>query len=107
MVGVFHAYKHWHSEAIEDATQTGCGKFTKVEFLSALFEIRRKIFKPHTLRHAFCLSGLNPSWKPSVALDRLQESDLFADEQTSNSSFSVTNTPETARQFDRYGRYIL
>jgi hypothetical protein len=38
-VGVFQAYKHWHSEAIKDATQIGCRKFTKVEFLSTLFEI--------------------------------------------------------------------
>ena len=38
-VSVFYTYKHWHSEAIKNATQTGCGKFIKVEFLSALFEI--------------------------------------------------------------------
>jgi hypothetical protein len=105
-VGVFQAYKHWHSEAIEDATQTGCGKFTKVEFLSALFEIRRKTFKSRTLRHAFGLTGLNP-WNPSVALERLQDSELFANEETSNSSFSATNTPKTARQINRYSRHIL
>jgi hypothetical protein len=38
-VGVFQAYKHWHSEAIEDATQTSYRKFIKVEFLSTLFKI--------------------------------------------------------------------
>lgn len=105
-VGVFHAYKHWHSEAIEDATQTGCGKFTKVEFLSALFEIRRRTFKQRTLKHAFRLTGLNP-WNPSVALERLQDSKLFTDESSSNSSFSITNTPQTARQIDRFNRHLL
>jgi hypothetical protein len=38
--GVFQAYKHWHSEAVEDATQRGYRKFTKLESLSALFEIQ-------------------------------------------------------------------
>lgn len=36
---VFHVYKHWHSKMIMDATSTGCGKFTKVEFLYALMTI--------------------------------------------------------------------
>jgi hypothetical protein len=95
-VGVFQAYKHWHSEAIKDAIQTSYRKFTKVEFLSTLFKIQRKTFKSCTLRYAFRLTSLNP-WNPSITLKRLQDSELFTNKEISNSSFLATNTPKTAR----------
>ncbi|KAJ5605075.1 hypothetical protein N7510_010229, partial [Penicillium lagena] len=35
-VGVFNVYKHWHSEAVEAATMSGCTKFTKDLFLQSI-----------------------------------------------------------------------
>ena len=36
---VFQPYKHWHAEAINEATRTGCEDFNKLEFLKALGSI--------------------------------------------------------------------
>ncbi|KAI9041891.1 uncharacterized protein KD926_006437 [Aspergillus affinis] len=71
-IGVFHAYKHHHAEAVSNATYAGCGKFTKTDFLHALSTIRKKTFKNTTIRHAFRLAGLVP-WKPAVVLANLPE----------------------------------
>jgi hypothetical protein len=39
-VGCFQPYKHWHAEAVDAATRTGCTSFNKVEFLAAINSIR-------------------------------------------------------------------
>jgi len=44
-VGVFHPYKHWYSQAVNQATRDGCGDFNKVECLRALKEVRSKALK--------------------------------------------------------------
>jgi DDE superfamily endonuclease. len=59
-VGVFSAYKHWHNEAVESATMTGCQKFTKDEFLHAITSIREKTFRLRTIKLGFRLTGLWP-----------------------------------------------
>ena len=38
-VVIFQPYKHWHAEAIDEATRTGCEDFNKLEFLKALGSI--------------------------------------------------------------------
>ncbi|KAJ5121184.1 uncharacterized protein N7515_009145 [Penicillium bovifimosum] len=62
-VGVFSVYKHWHSEAVEAATMSGCRKFSKDEFLHSIGEIRRKTFRPHTIKLGFKLTGLWPIYQ--------------------------------------------
>jgi uncharacterized protein YaaR (DUF327 family) len=59
-VGVFSAYKHWHSEWVYDATVAGYEKITKDDFLGAVHQIRTKIFKPSTIKLGFKLTGLWP-----------------------------------------------
>ncbi|KAJ5543815.1 hypothetical protein N7513_003398 [Penicillium frequentans] len=71
-VGVFNVYKHYHSEAIEAATLTGCMKFSKQDFLAAISEIRTKTFKLHTIRLGFKSSGIWPI-NPSIVCDKLVE----------------------------------
>jgi hypothetical protein len=71
-VGVFQAYKHWHSEAIANATQTGGGKFTKVEFLHALDTIRQKTFKKQTICHGFRATGIIP-YNPRIIIEQLED----------------------------------
>lgn len=71
-VGVFNVYKHYHSEAIEAATITGCMKFSKQDFLAAISEIGTKTFKSHTIRLGFKLSGIWPI-NPSIVCDKLVE----------------------------------
>jgi len=61
-VVVFQLYKHYNTEAVEQATRTGCSDFNKVEFLHALRSIREQTFKKKK-HHPHCIpeTGLLPS----------------------------------------------
>ena len=48
-VVVFQSYKHYHAEAVERATCTGCGNFDKCEFLDTIDTIRQQTFKSSTI----------------------------------------------------------
>jgi hypothetical protein len=105
-VGVFQAYKHWHSEAIADATQTGGGKFTKVEFLNALDIIRQKTFKKQTIRHGFRATGIVP-YNPHMIIEQLEDYMATPPPPSSSGGSSHNSTPKTADRFKKMGRKLL
>jgi len=70
-VVVFQPYKHYHSEAVDTATRTGCSQFDKIEFFTAIESIRTQTFKPTTILSAFRKTGLWP-FNPDIVLDKLQ-----------------------------------
>jgi hypothetical protein len=43
-VVLFQPYKHYHAEAIDEATRLGCDSFNKAEFLASLASIRDQTF---------------------------------------------------------------
>ncbi|EMD86643.1 hypothetical protein COCC4DRAFT_200460 [Bipolaris maydis ATCC 48331] len=49
-VGCFQPYKHWHAQAVDHATRTGCTAFNKIKFLAAIESIRAYTFKPRTIQ---------------------------------------------------------
>lgn len=59
-VGVFHTYKHWHSELALEAAHAGCGPTTKNDFLGALKNIRDRTFKRRKIIHGFWDSDIWP-----------------------------------------------
>ena len=63
---------HWHSEAINKATQIGDEKFNKLEFLNAFNDFRAKAFKSTTIRSAWRQTGLIP-YNPVLVLDKVRE----------------------------------
>lgn len=67
---VFQPYKHWHAQAVDEATRTGCTDFNKVEFLAALHDIRLHTFKANTIKTAWRKAGLVPH-DPNVVLAQL------------------------------------
>ncbi|KAJ6020072.1 hypothetical protein N7499_003031 [Penicillium canescens] len=105
-VGVFSVYKHWHSEAVEAATMTGCRKFSKDEFLHSIGEIRRKTFKPHTIKLGFKLTGLWPI-NSKLITDELESYDPYYDNlyrsntPSINSQNTEFSTPKTAEKVRR------
>lgn len=105
-VGVFSVYKHWHSEAVEAATMTGCRKFSKDEFLYSIGEIRRKTFQPHTIKLGFKLTGLWPI-NPKLITDELESYDPYHDNlprqdtPSSGSQNTEFSTPKTAERIRR------
>jgi hypothetical protein len=74
-VGCFQPYKHWHSEAVDAATRSGCTSFNKVEFLAAIDSIRRQTFKRTTIRSGWQKTGLVP-YNPDVVLRKLREMEI-------------------------------
>ena len=71
-VVVFQPYKHYHAEAVEAATRTGCGDFNKVEFLDRIDSIRQQTFKKSTITAAFRATGLIP-YNPDIVISKLRE----------------------------------
>jgi hypothetical protein len=49
----FQPYKHFHAEAIDAVTCTGCSDFDKFKFLIPLSSIREEIFKKTTVLSVF------------------------------------------------------
>ncbi|RPA97084.1 hypothetical protein L873DRAFT_1632258, partial [Choiromyces venosus 120613-1] len=72
-VVVFQPYKHYHAEAVEAPTCTGCGEdFNKEEFLNQIHSIRQLTFKVSTVQSAFQATGLIP-YNPELMLSKLCE----------------------------------
>ena len=69
---VFQPYKHYHAEAVEQATRTGCSDFNNVELLHALRSIREPTFKKNTILTAFRKTGLLP-FAPKIVLKQLRK----------------------------------
>jgi hypothetical protein len=103
-VGVFHAFKHWHSEFVVDATYSGCENITKTDFFHAIGQIRYKTLKKRTKRHGFRDTGIWP-FNPEVVLCNIPE---FARLETpqSSSDNSIASTPRTAARFRSLGNRL-
>ncbi|KAE8185970.1 hypothetical protein CF328_g7383 [Tilletia controversa] len=64
--------KHWHLDAIDTATRTGCTNFNKTELLAALNSIRSKTMKVNTIKSGFRLTGIHP-FNPDMVLVKFPE----------------------------------
>ena len=109
-VVVFQPLKHFHAEAIDQATRSGCSDFNKIEFLSAITSIRSQAFKPTTIISSFRKTGLLP-YCPAVVLDRFHEfstptSDRPTTPPRSLSLIIPVSTPYTMRSLKRQVEYL-
>jgi hypothetical protein len=101
-VMVFQPYKHYHAEAIDAATRTGCSDFNKLEFLAAITSIRKKALKSTTIKSAFRQTGLIP-YNTEIVLNRLTEkeekiepwSDLEGEDSEEEDPFTPLGGPST------------
>jgi hypothetical protein len=110
-VGVLNVYKHYHSEAIEAATATGCMKFSKQDFLAAISEIRKRTFKLHIIRLGFRLSGIWPM-NSSIVCDKLVEyqqptPSLPSSPSSRRSNSTNISTPKTISRFKKLESRLL
>ena len=96
--------RHYHAEAVEKATRTGCSDFNKVEFLHALRSIREQAFKKNTILTAFRKTGLLP-FAPEIVLKQLPPRPTTPSPSTPPSlgspSPSSPHTPLTIRSLKR------
>ena len=70
-VGCFQSYKHYHSEAIDNAMRAGAADYGKLEFLASLQTIRSQTFKKSTIRSAFKNTRLIP-YNPEIVLRKIR-----------------------------------
>ena len=70
-VGVFQPFKHYHTEAIDQAVRLGDTQFSKLEFLAAFQTMRTQTFKSSTIRHAFRETGIVPL-NPEMVLAKIR-----------------------------------
>jgi hypothetical protein len=59
-VVLFQPYKHYHRQAVLQATRTGCLQYGYCEFMAHIEDIRKATFTAHNIRAAFKKSGLFP-----------------------------------------------
>jgi len=90
----FQPYRHYHTEAVEAATRTGCGDFDKAEFLDTIDIIRQQSFKSSTIHSAFHATGLIP-YNPDIVISKLQESVIPPSHQLEPVSASSSGIPLT------------
>ena len=107
---VFQPLKHYHAEAIDQATRTGCSDFNKVGFLSAIGFIREQAFKPTTIIYSFRKTGPIPYY-PNNVLTRLHASDLSTDNRPATffpiqADLDPPTTPQTVRASEEHARYL-
>ena len=57
----FQPYKHFHAEAVDAATRTGCSDFNELESFAVLSTVREQTFKRTTILSAFRPTGLVPN----------------------------------------------
>ena len=86
-VGVFQPFKHYHTEAIDEAVRLGDTKFGTVEFLAAFQSFRDKTFRPITIRHAFRATGLVP-YNSEVVLEKVRANIVTPRSKTSPSTLN-------------------
>jgi len=71
-VSCFQPMKQYHSQAINSAIQYLDFEFSKLEFLHALDDIRKKTFKLKTIQSAFRKCGLVP-FNLKIVLDAIPD----------------------------------
>jgi len=65
-------YMHYHIEAIDAATRSGCDDFNMLEFLDTITSIRQKTFKKTSIQSSFRKTDLIP-YNPEYVLNNLRE----------------------------------
>ncbi len=91
-VVLFQPYKHYHVEAIDEATRTGCTNFNKVEFLAALSSIRKKTFTKASILSSFEKTGIVP-FHAMIVLNKMREHERKKEEKEQRDAFALERTP--------------
>lgn len=71
-VGCFQPNKHYHRQAVNQATRMGNRDYSRTDFFADLEEIRRQTFKELTIKSAFKKTGIWP-FNPDIVLQKLKE----------------------------------
>ena len=70
-VGCFQPNKHYHRQAVNEATRMGNRDYSRTDFFADIEEIRRQTFKESTIKSAFKKTGIWPL-NPHTVLKKLK-----------------------------------
>lgn len=59
-VSVFQPLKHHHSNILHDTLRNGCTVITKLDFVTAIIQARRKALTPEIIKSGFRKTGVSP-----------------------------------------------
>jgi len=104
-VGVFQQYKHYHSEALDDAYRSGCNNFNKVEFFAAVSHIRSQAMTKRNIQSGWRRTGILP-WNPNLVIDALRESLATPSDSSRDRTPPLKHTPQTRKQLTTLGRTL-
>jgi DDE superfamily endonuclease/Tc5 transposase DNA-binding domain len=71
-VGCFQPNKHYHRQAVNQATRMGNRDYSRVDFFADIEGIRNQTFKELTIKSAFKKTGIWP-FNPEIVLQKLKE----------------------------------
>src|SRR6266480_6801984 len=71
-VGCFQPNKHYHREAVNEATRMGNRDYNRMDFFVDIERIRHQTFKELTIKSAFKKTGIWP-FNPEIVLQKLKE----------------------------------
>ena len=71
-VGCFQPNKHYHREAVNEATRMGNRDYNRMDFFADIERIRRQTFKELTIKSSFKKTGIWP-FNPEIVLQKLKE----------------------------------
>jgi len=71
-VGCFQPNKHYHREAVNEATRMGNRDYNRMDFFADIERIRHQTFKESTIKSSFKKTGIWP-FNPEIVLQKLKE----------------------------------
>ncbi len=104
-VVLFRSCKKAHRDILNEAMQSCCANFDKLEFLHALKRIRQKAFSATSIASAFRRTGiypLNPEVVPNQLLSKTSSTPEPPDEAPDVVEADIPPTPRSARALKRY-----
>ena len=103
-VGCFQPFKHYHSEAVDNAVRLGNSDFDRLDFLAAFNWMRNQTFTTRTIQSAFRKTGFWP-YDPEIVLQKIRS---LQPRPTTPEPAPVllTNTPHTAQDLIKFGQYF-
>lgn len=103
-VGCFQPFKHYHTEAVDNAIRLGSSDFDRLDFLAAFNWMRSQTFTTSTIQSAFRKTGFWP-YNPEIVLEKIRSLQPRATTPESAPPLLV-NTPHTAQDVIKFGQYF-
>ncbi len=106
-VRIFHSYKHYHDEAVDQIVRNDDSKVSKLKLLAAFQSFRSQIFKSFTIRHAFRITSI-VSFNLDMMLEIIRQKQIIQLRTLSSDSINFANrTSQKSNSIRKYDSKLL